>query len=92
MIQSIRHKALLQYYTEGNGAKLPSQYLRKINRILDQLDAVSSTDDIVAMGSGIHKLTGDLADYWSIKVTPNYRIIFRFENGDVHDIDFLDYH
>ena len=92
MIQSIRHKGLLQYLTECNGSKLPNQYLRKINRILDQLDAVSSTEDIIAMGSGIHKLTGDLADYWSIKVTPNYRIIFRFENGDVHDIDFLDYH
>lgn len=36
MIQSIRHKGLLQYYTEGNGSKLPAQYLRKINRILDQ--------------------------------------------------------
>lgn len=92
MIQSIRHKGLLQYYTEGSGAKLPPQYLRKINRILDQLDAVSSVDDIQAMGLGIHKLTGDLADFWSIKVTPNYRIIFRFEGGDIHDIDFLDYH
>ena len=92
MIQSIRHKGLLQYYTEGSGAKLPTQYLRKINRILDQLDAVSSVDDIQAMGSGIHKLTGDLVDFWSIKVTPNYRIIFRFEGGDIHDIEFLDYH
>ncbi len=40
----------------------------------------------------IYKLTGDLVDYWSIKVIPNYRIIFRFENGDIYDIDFLDYH
>lgn len=92
MIQSIRHKGLFQYYTEGNSAKLPPQYLRKINRILDQLDAVSSVDDIQVMGSGIHKLTGDLVDFWSIKVTPNYRIVFRFEGGDIHDIDFLDYH
>lgn len=34
--------------------KLPSQYLRKINRILDQLDALSSVEDILQMGKGIH--------------------------------------
>lgn len=92
MIYSIRHKGLLQYYTEGSSAKLPAPYLRKINRILDQLDAVSTVEDIEAMGLGIHKLSGDRSDFWSIKVTPNYRIVFRFEGGDIHDIDFLDYH
>ncbi|HEV7350980.1 type II toxin-antitoxin system RelE/ParE family toxin [Telluribacter sp.] len=92
MIQSIRHKGLLLYYTEGNGSKLPAAYVRKINRVLNQLDAVTSVEDIQALGSGIHKLTGDRSKFWSIKVTPNYRIIFRFENGDVYDIDFLEYH
>lgn len=92
MIINFRHKGLQQYYEEGNGAKLPAQYLRKINRVLDQLDAVSSVSDIQQMGSGIHKLTGDMADFWSITVTPNYRIIFRFEGGDIHDVDYVDYH
>jgi toxin HigB-1 len=92
MIKSIRHKGLLQYYTEGNGARLPAQFLRKINRILDQLDAVSSVEDIQTMGSGIHALTGDLAGFWSVKITANYRIIFRFEDDSICDVDFLDYH
>lgn len=87
-----KHKALQHYYEAGNGSKLPAQYLRKINRIFDQLDAITSVNDIQAMGSGIHKLTGDLSEFWSITVTPNYRIIFRFENGDVYDIDYVDYH
>lgn len=92
MITNFRHKALQQYYEEGNGAKLPAQYLHKINRVLDQLDAVSSVNDIQQMGSGIHKLTGDMADFWSITVKPNYRIILRFEGGDIHDVDYVDYH
>ncbi|MBO0950163.1 type II toxin-antitoxin system RelE/ParE family toxin [Fibrella forsythiae] len=92
MLVNFRHKGLQQYYEEGNGAKLPAQYLRKINRILDQLDAVTSTSDIQQMGSGIHKLTGDLADFWAITITPNYRVIFRFDNGDVYDVDYVDYH
>ena len=58
MIVSFRHKGLQQYYEEGNGSKLPAPYLRKINRIIDQLEAITSISDIQQMGSGIHKLTG----------------------------------
>lgn len=92
MIESIRHKGLLLYYTEGSGAKLPAGHLVKISRILDMLDAVSSEDDIKQMGAGIHKLSGNLKEYWSIKVNANYRIIFRFEDGNIYDVDYIDYH
>lgn len=92
MIASIKHKGLLLYYEEGNGAKLPSEYLRKIARILDQLDSISSIEDILALGSGIHKLSGDLADFWAIKVSANYRLVFRFEDGNIYEVDYLDYH
>ncbi|MGF7076825.1 type II toxin-antitoxin system RelE/ParE family toxin [Mucilaginibacter sp. 3215] len=83
---------MLLYYTEGNGAKLPVNQLAKISRILDALDAISSEDDIKQLGSGIHKLSGNLKEFWSIKVTANYRIIFRFEDGNIHDVDYIDYH
>ncbi len=92
MIKSIQHKGLRKYYEEGDGSKLPPQYLRKINRIFDQLEAITSVSDIQGMGSGTHKLMGSLADFWAISVSPNYRIIFRFENGDIYDVDYLDYH
>jgi proteic killer suppression protein len=92
MISTIRHKNLRLYFEEGNGAKLPHEQLAKIARILSALDAVSSEDDIRALGSGIHKLTGNMKDFWSIKVSANYRIIFRFEEGDIFDIDYVDYH
>ena len=61
MIINFRHKGLQHYYEEGKGPKLPAAYLRKITRILDQLDAVTSMSDIQQMGSGIHKLTGNIA-------------------------------
>ena len=92
MILSINHKGLRLYYEDGNGSKLSSEYLKKIARILTSLDAVTSEDDIIALGSGIHKLSGDLSDFWSIKVSVNYRIIFKFDNGDVFEVDYLDYH
>jgi toxin HigB-1 len=92
MIQSIAHKGLNQYYQTGNGSKLPQDFLRKIARILTVLDAVTKEEDIWQSGSGIHRLSGDLSDYWSIKVSGNYRIIFRFKDGDVFDVAYLDYH
>ena len=74
MIVTIRHKNLRQYYEDGNGGKLPFDQLSKISRILTALDAVSSENDIMALGSGIHKLTGNLKDFWALKVSANYRI------------------
>ena len=64
----------------------------KIAWVLDALDAVSSEDDIKELGSGVHKLTGHMAGFWSIKISPNYRIVFRFQKGDIYDVDYLDYH
>ncbi|TFF37283.1 type II toxin-antitoxin system RelE/ParE family toxin [Mucilaginibacter psychrotolerans] len=92
MIETIRSKALKLYYEDGNGAKLPHDQLSKIARILTALDAVTSDDDIKQLGLGIHKLTGNMKDFWSIKVSANYRIVFRFEDGDIFDVDYVDYH
>lgn len=43
-------------------------------------------------GAGLHPLKGDLAGFWSVKVNGNYRIIFRFENENAFDVDYIDYH
>jgi len=40
----------------------------------------------------LHPLKGDLAGYWSIAVSANWRIVFCFEQGDATDVDLLDYH
>jgi proteic killer suppression protein len=40
----------------------------------------------------LHPLKGDLAGLWSVTVTGNWRITFRFEGGQAHDVDLLDYH
>lgn len=40
----------------------------------------------------LHSLKGDLKGFYSVTVRANWRIIFRFENGDAFDVDFVDYH
>jgi len=92
MIQPITHKGLRLFLEKGNGSKLPNEYLTKIALILDALDALASEDDVKALGGGIHRLTGNYAGFWSIKVSPNYRIVFRCSKGDIFDIDYVDYY
>ena len=40
----------------------------------------------------LHALKGDLDGFHAIDVTGNYRLIFRFEEGDAYDVDLVDYH
>jgi proteic killer suppression protein len=44
------------------------------------------------LGFRLHPLSGDLAGFWSVTVSGNWRIIFRFDAGNAYDVDFLDYH
>lgn len=43
-------------------------------------------------GLDLHPLRGELAGYWAVKVSANWRVIFRFEDGDAVDVDLVDYH
>ena len=59
---------------------------------LADLDDASKPSDIDLPGYRLHPLRGDLKGRWSISISRNWRIIFRFEDGDVHDVDLVDYH
>jgi proteic killer suppression protein len=43
-------------------------------------------------GYALHPLKGDLKGFWSVKVSGNWRIVFRFEAGEAYDVDLTDYH
>ncbi len=92
MIKSIRSKALRLFYEKDDASKLPASQRRKIGLILGLLDAATTPSDMDFPGSGLHKLSGDLKEYWAVKVSGNYRIIFRFTDEGVMDVDYLDYH
>jgi toxin HigB-1 len=60
--------------------------------ILTLLDGAEVIEDLNFPGSDLHPLKGELKGFWAVKVSANYRIIFRFENGYAYDIDYVDYH
>ena len=93
MIESIAHKGLILLWKKDDSSKLPQEQIDKIRRILGALDAAKTLDPLRAIpGYRLHSLSGDLKGFWSVTVTGNYRIIFRFEDGNVHDVDYTDYH
>lgn len=93
MIKSIVHKGLKKLWEKDDASKLPAEQVDKIRRILSALNSAKTLDPLRAIpGYRIHALTGDLKGHWSITVTGNYRITFRFEDQDVYVVDYQDYH
>jgi proteic killer suppression protein len=94
MIQSIKHKGLKLLWETGKGSKLPSDLVTRIEMMLEVIDSLQQVpQDFEAFRNwNVHKLSGELKEYWSLKVNKNFRIIFRFDGKHVLDVDFLDYH
>jgi len=92
MIESIRHKGLKRFFEKNDASKLPAEHLRKIRFVLGIMNRAQKLDDINYSGSGLHKLSGGLSGFYAVKVSGNYRIIFRFIDGAFHDVDYVDYH
>ena len=61
-------------------------------RILGLLDASGSPFDMDIPGFRLHPLSGDMRGYYSVRVSGNWRVTFRFEDGHAVDVDYLDYH
>jgi proteic killer suppression protein len=92
MIVSFRHKGLKLVYEKGDRRRLSSEHADKIQRILARLDEATEPRNMDLPGFRLHPLKGDLAGYWSVSVSGNWRIVFRFDGANVRDVDLIDYH
>ena len=92
MIRSIRHKGLKRLYEDDDPRGVVSQHAEKLRDILVRLDASANVADMDIPGFRLHPLKGELKGFWAVTVRANWRVIFRFAEGDALDIDYLDYH
>jgi toxin HigB-1 len=92
MIKSFRHKGLRQLFEHDEGGKLPADMLVRIKIILSALHAAEDVAGMDIPTFRLHALKGDLKGLFSVTVRANWRIIFRFEDGNAFDVDFVDYH
>ena len=92
MIHSFRHKGLERLYEKGDRRRIPPEYAAKVERILARLDVAAEPRNMDLPGHRLHQLSGDLKGFWSVTVSRNWRLIFRFDAGNAHDVDLIDYH
>ena len=92
MIASIRHRGLRPLYEKGSRRGIQPTLADKIERILARLDEATSPDGMDLPGYRLHPLKGDLAGFWAVSVSGNWRIVFRFDAGHARDVDLIDYH
>ena len=92
MIKGFRHKGLEKFFKTGSKASIQAQHAAKLRIQLTALDHAASPKDVNAPGWRFHKLSGDLAGFYSVSVSGNWRLVFRFEGKDAVEVDYLDYH
>ena len=92
MIKSFDHKGLEKYFYDGDKRVIQPAHSQKIADILDRLDASVTLHDMDYPGSNLHQLKGKLRGIWSVKVSGNWRITFRFKEGNAYVVDYQDYH
>ena len=92
MIRSFKHRGLKRLYERGDRSQVRSDRLERIEDILARLDVAAIPSDLDLPGYGPHLLKGKLKGFWAVKVSGNWRIVFRYQDGDALDVNLIDYH
>ena len=92
MIKSFMHRGLEKFFLTGNKAGIQAIHAKRLQLILALIDKAVCVEDIDSPGLRLHPLKGDKERLWAVTVQANWRIVFRFEFGDAHVVDYLDYH
>ena len=92
MIKGLAHKGLEKFFRTGSKAGIQAQHAARLRLQLAMLDDVDEPGDMNAPGWRLHRLLGDLKGHWSVSVSGNWRLTFRFEGEDAILVDYRDYH
>jgi toxin HigB-1 len=92
MIKSFKHKGLEDFFYTGDKSGIKPDHGNRLSKILDRLNAARQIKDMNYPGSFLHRLSGDKKGFHSVRATGNWRIFFRFIDGDAYIIDYADYH
>lgn len=92
MIISFKHKGLQKFYESGSTAGIQNAHKTKLRMILAALDSTQEIDDMNIPGYKLHPLKGKLKGLWSVTVNGNWRVTFKFENGNIYIVNYEDYH
>ena len=92
MIKSFIHKGLQKFYSSGNISGIQQKHEKRLRLILANLDQAEVADDMDLPGLRMHQLKGDRKGIWSVRVSGNWRVTYRFVGRDVEIVNYEDYH
>ncbi len=92
MIDRFKHKGLSNLFDQHDRLKLSTDQVDRLWLILSVLDQAGDVQDMNQPAFRLHPLQGDLKGVSAVTVRANWRVTFRFEEGDAFDVDLEDYH
>ena len=92
MIRRFRHRGLKRLYERDDRSGVNAAHVARLERILTLLDVAQRPADVDLPGYRLHPLKGERKGEWSLSVSGNWRVTFRFDEGDVTDLNYEDYH
>ena len=93
MIKTFANKETQQLFVRGKSKRLPSELIKRAIRRLEYINYATSLIDLrVPPSNRLHALKGDRKRQHSISINEQWRICFRFINGDAYDVEITDYH
>jgi len=92
MILSFKHSGLKRLFERNGRSRIGADLIHRVENILSTLDAANAPQALDLPGYRLHQLKGGRRGFWAVTVRANWRIIFRFENGDAFDVELVDYH
>ncbi|MDQ3561012.1 MAG: type II toxin-antitoxin system RelE/ParE family toxin [Pseudomonadota bacterium] len=92
MLASFRHRGLKRLFEQGDRSGVSPEHLDKIENILALLDRATEAGDLDLPGFRLHPLKGNLKGSWAVTVRANWRVVFRLDDGNVTEVDLVDYH
>ena len=92
MIRSFKHKGLERYFTKGKTSGIQPTHEKRVRLILGRLNASTTPQDMNLPGLFLHPLKGKSRGRWSVRVSGNWRITYKFDGPDAVDVDYEDYH
>jgi proteic killer suppression protein len=93
MIISFVNKETEKLFAAGKSKKLPTEIITRAIMRLTQLDnAREVTDLLMPPSNRLETLSGDRAGQWSIRINDQWRVCFRFVNGEASEVEITDYH
>jgi proteic killer suppression protein len=92
MIGSITHKGLAALYYDDRTKGVKKSLIKRLRQILALLATAVTVEDMNLPGLKFHQLKGNLTGFYAVAVSGNWRVIFRFEDGQATEVNLIDYH